>query len=254
MKNGDVYRMWYGANHSNVTLSYAESQNGIEWTKTMDEDKYLYNPNLKKVEWNFEKKDIHNWELCNIEDGSYDGNEEEIECDLSNELNGEGSYTIYLRYSDSNDMYIPVNQYEEITFYYDITPPDPTKYNGYESGINVSEGQLIKTNPYRIKLSSVDNLSGVDYVEFYIDDILICTVNEVSEEGLYECDWDTSKYHSDVKVLMYDRAGNVSELLVNNAIVDLRILYDTGIWPIWICFMISSICLLVRGFQDRKLI
>jgi hypothetical protein len=69
--------------------------------------------------------------------------------------------------------------------------------------INIDEGQTITTNPYIIKAlpSSAD---GISKVEFYIDDTLICATTTADADGVYSCPWDTSKYHSDVKVYAYD--------------------------------------------------
>ena len=75
--------------------------------------------------------------------------------------------------------------------------------------LNVVDGQLIAENPYVITYKPVKD--GVTKVEFYIDDILICSVTEPDADGVYSCAWDTSKYHSILTVYTYD-AKNVKTL------------------------------------------
>ncbi|MEI6266469.1 MAG: choice-of-anchor tandem repeat GloVer-containing protein [bacterium] len=86
--------------------------------------------------------------------------------------------------------------------------------------INITDGQTITTNPYTLKVKPTD-ADGIQKVEFYIDNILICTDTTADVDGVYSCDWDTSKYHSDVKVLAYDTNGNVSTALTRSATVRL---------------------------------
>lgn len=147
------------------------------------------------------------WQQCN---GSFDSLTEEFSCDLSATITSDGIYTVYLRAIDSRTN----TTEEEITFIYDTTPPTKEEFNSYTSGINVYTGQVVTTNPYIIKVKAVDSLSGVEKVEFFIDENLVCTDTEVNSEGLYECAWDTLKYQTDIRVVMYDRAGNVAEFEV----------------------------------------
>ena len=91
---------------------------------------------------------------------------------------------------------------------------------GLSSVINITEGQLITTNPYTIKVKPTD-VDGIQKVEFYIDNVLICTDTTADSDGVYSCDWDTSKYHSDIKVLAYDTNGNVSTALTRSTTVRL---------------------------------
>ena len=65
--------------------------------------------------------------------------------------------------------------------------------------------QKVYGNPYVIKLKVVDNLLGVNRVEFYIDEQLVCISEEETDEGYYECSWDPGKYHSDIRIDMYDK-------------------------------------------------
>lgn len=101
---------------------------------------------------------------------------------------------------------------------------------GSSSVINVIEGQIITTNPYTIKVKPTD-ADGIKKVEFYIDNVLICTATTADSDGVYSCDWDTSKYHSDIKVLAYDTEGNVSTALTRSATVSLTGVPNTGLRP-----------------------
>lgn len=67
-----------------------------------------------------------------------------------------------------------------------------------------------------------DNLD-VSMVEFYVDDNLLCTKTETNDEGVYECSWDTSRYHSRVVVYAYDEVGNRSAALIRETEVDPRL-------------------------------
>jgi len=95
-----------------------------------------------------------------------------------------------------------------------------TNLPGATTVINITDGQTITTNPYIIKVKPTSG-SGIQKVEFYIDNILICTDTSADSEGVYSCDWDTSKYHSDIKVLAYDTGGNVSAALTRSTTVRL---------------------------------
>lgn len=98
----------------------------------------------------------------------------------------------------------------------------------------------------------VDNLSGVEKVEFYIDENLVCTVTEPNA-GLYECAWDTEKYQTDIRLVMYDRAGNVGELEVLGVEVDSE-LARTGGGIVWIVLLICvfPVVMLGRKIYDRR--
>lgn len=95
--------------------------------------------------------------------------------------------------------------------------------------INLTEGQTITTNPYIIKVKPNDD-NGIQRVEFYIDGTLICTATTPDAGGVYSCSWDTSKYHSDIRVIAYDNSGNPSIALTRSTVVDpsLYILPRTG--------------------------
>ena len=95
--------------------------------------------------------------------------------------------------------------------------------------VNIDAGQVITTNPYIIKVLP-DDPSGVTKVEFYIDDILICTDTTADADGYYTCSWDTSKYHSDVKIIAYDAFGNATTV-TRSTTVSLTGAPNTGLQP-----------------------
>ncbi|MEI6266470.1 MAG: fibronectin type III domain-containing protein [bacterium] len=124
-------------------------------------------------------------------------------------------------------LYVSDNQNNRIMVFALEDPPEPpatpptfVDLPGTSSAINVTEGQTITTNPYTIKVKPTDT-DGIKKVEFYIDNILICTDTTADSDGVYSCDWDTSKYHSDIKVLAYDTNDNVSTALTRSATVRL---------------------------------
>ena len=106
------------------------------------------------------------------------------------------------------------------TFTYpDTTVPTFSNLPNNNSPINIDNGQFITTNPFIIKVKPTDNV-GISNVKFYVDDNLICTATAVDANGVYSCAWDTSKYHSVVKVVAYDTSNNPTELLSRTTLVD----------------------------------
>lgn len=93
--------------------------------------------------------------------------------------------------------------------------------------ININEGQTITTNPYTIYVKPTDG-AGITKVDFYIDNVLICTDTTADVNGYYSCEWDTSKYHSDVKIIAYDALGN-SSTLTRSTTVSLTGVPNTGL-------------------------
>jgi hypothetical protein len=112
----------------------------------------------------------------------------------------------------------------------DTTPPTFSGLPNATAVINVTEGQLITTNPYVIQVHPTDE-NGISKVEFYIDDILICTATTPDSNGVYSCSWDTSKYHSQIKVYAYDTNDNQSVVLQRNTTVSLTATPNTGLQP-----------------------
>lgn len=197
--------------------------------------------NITSIEYQFENEE---WEACGAKDGVYDSLSEGFECDLSSHINHDGEYRVKIRATDSMTN---TSKSDEIRFIYDTTPPESLKYNGYDSGINLYTGLNVTTNPYKIDLNAKDNLSGVSKVEFFIDGDLVCTDEEVNDEGLYECDWDTEKYHIDILVRMYDMAGNVGEFEVLGVNVRLE---DTGINLMMIPFILATF-VIIANYECR---
>ena len=102
----------------------------------------------------------------------------------------------------------------------DTTPPIFGTLPDSEEVINITNGQVITTNPYVIQVKPTD-INGISSVKFFVDDILICTETEADEDGVYSCAWDTGLYHSDITVYAYDTDLNESEVLGRTATVDL---------------------------------
>jgi len=96
--------------------------------------------------------------------------------------------------------------------------------------INLSEGQTITTNPYIIslKLKDLSDTTKVSKVEFYIDNTLISTSTLPDVSGTYQAVWDTSKYHSVVKVILYNTDGT-TETVTRNTTVNLSQNYQSPI-------------------------
>lgn len=80
--------------------------------------------------------------------------------------------------------------------------------------INIIDEQTITTNPYIITVK-VNDPNKVEKVDFYIDNILIGTSTLPDMEGVFECTWDTSKYHSTVKIVVTDIYGRPQEYTRN---------------------------------------
>jgi hypothetical protein len=102
--------------------------------------------------------------------------------------------------------------------------------SGDTRSVNIDAGQVITTNPYIIKVLP-DDPSGVTKVEFYIDNVLICTDDTADADGYYTCSWDTSKYHSDVKIIAYDAFGNTTALTRSTTVL-LTGVPNTGLQPV----------------------
>jgi len=94
-----------------------------------------------------------------------------------------------------------------------------------DTNINIAEDQTITTNPFMIRVKPTDKY-GIAKVEFEVDDNLICTDTEADADGVYECAWDTSKYHSAISVTAYDDSGNTT-IIERNTTVDPS-LYSTS--------------------------
>ncbi len=120
-------------------------------------------------------------------------------------------------------------QYFVLGYRADEDPSLPTfsDFTGGTGGINITEGQTITTNPFIIKVKPTSD-EGIEKTEFYVDDHLLCTETEADSEGIYSCSWDTSKYHSIVKVIAYDTLDNTAEI-IRNTTVDPSLYTETTI-------------------------
>jgi predicted outer membrane repeat protein len=89
---------------------------------------------------------------------------------------------------------------------------------GMTAPINIVEGQTIDINPFTIKVMPTSG-HGIEKVEFYIDGVLIGTSTTPDAAGVYSCLWDTSLYHSLVRVVAYDNDGSQIELTRNTTVI-----------------------------------
>lgn len=125
----------------------------------------------------------------------------------------------------------PILDWQEDPIIPDTTAPTFANLPGTSTPINITEGQYITTNPFVIKVKPTDG-GGISKVEFSVDNNLLCTDTAADNNGVYDCSWDTSKYHSQVKVVAYDVSNNASVALIRNAVVDptlyLTVLPKTG--------------------------
>ena len=120
--------------------------------------------------------------------------------------------------------------YPTLRTFMDTTSPTFQILGGGETRIvNIDEGQVITTNPYQIKVLPTDP-DGIAKVEFYIDDILICTDYDADTSGNYTCVWNTSQYHSEVKIIAYDENDN-GTTITRSTTVSLVDAPKTGLQP-----------------------
>jgi len=108
------YKMWYTGSNSNHFLSYASSNDGINWNKRISEFSSIYNKNIANVQWSFNNDIIGDWNECIPTDGLFDSNNEEFECSITQLPDGE--HTIYIRYIDEDNLFIPQQYYRMYTF------------------------------------------------------------------------------------------------------------------------------------------
>ena len=92
-----------------------------------------------------------------------------------------------------------------------VTPPS------FVSSFNLTDNQVITTNPYMLSVK-VKDPSKVSKVEYYIDNILIGTATLPDVNGVYDWPWDTSKYHSTVKIVVYGTDGTTEEVIRNTTV------------------------------------
>ncbi len=98
-----------------------------------------------------------------------------------------------------------------------IAGPAFVNLPGSSTPINITEGQVITSNPYIIQVLPTDTL-GILRVEFYVDGVLIGTSTTPDANGVYSWPWDTSLYHSLVKVVAYNNVGLSIEITRNTTV------------------------------------
>ena len=109
----------------------------------------------------------------------------------------------------------------------DSTPPTFEPLPDNSEVINLENGQEITTNPYTIEVKPTD-AGGVNRVEFYSGENLLCTDTTADENGVYSCDWDTEEYQEDITVYAYDENSNRGEILGISTVIELMVLPRTG--------------------------
>ncbi|HOR57850.1 MAG TPA: Ig-like domain-containing protein, partial [bacterium] len=97
---------------------------------------------------------------------------------------------------------------------------------GLDKPINIEDGDVITVPLFTIKVKPYSEV-GISKVEFYVDDNLLCTSHTSDKDGVYSCKWDTTKYHSTVKVITYNAHGGTATL-TRTASVSLTVLPKTG--------------------------
>lgn len=153
------------------------------------------------------------WSSCASADGVFDEVVEAFTCAIATSLS-DGAHVIYVRAKDSGGRRTISGSEAQDNFVVDTTSPVFANLPGENVVINLAQNQDISQNPFliRVRPDDTENGSGVSFVEFYVDDVLICTDTEANADDVYECSWDTLKYHSTVRVVAYDKAGHTSEL------------------------------------------
>lgn len=125
-----------------------------------------------------------------------------------------GNSVLYLDHWDQPDP--GSEDYYDGVYYVKVSPTFDT-VPGLTNPINIDEGQTIWQNPYIIKVFPTGGTEIVR-VEFYIDGVLIGTIYAPNADGVWECPWDTSLYHSLVRVVAYDAAGDSVEITRNTTV------------------------------------
>lgn len=155
---------------------------------------------------------------------------------------------------------------ETADLYKQYTSPAPSTTVGSEvqgdttaptiNSINLVENQIVH-GVYSIQADVVDSESGVNRVEFYIDDVL----KQTASSSPYYYDWDTTQYHSPhvVKIMAYDNAGNSTELTYHVTVMN-ELPYTGGrnyllfiVGTIILVFLISIAVFSKNTFIDDKI-
>lgn len=91
--------------------------------------------------------------------------------------------------------------------------PNPEFANlpGFTTPINITDGQVVTTPTYTIEVKPTSP-NEIEKVEFYIDNVLIDTDYTADANGVYSAIWDTTVYHSNIRVVAYDPFDRSTEL------------------------------------------
>jgi hypothetical protein len=120
----------------------------------------------------------------------------------------EGNNTLYYHAIDNaGNASTPASQVVKVN----TTPPSFSNLPGGNQPINLTDGQVITDAIYLIQVAPGDPI-GIERVEFSVDDNLICNLSTPNTNGVYACPWNTSQYHSTIKVTAYDLSGLTSTL------------------------------------------
>ncbi len=93
--------------------------------------------------------------------------------------------------------------------------------------VNLQENQMINTPEYDLQIKPYSK-AGIEKVEFFVDNNLLCTDTSPDSNGIYSCIWDTTKYHSVVKIVAYDKNGHQNVISRNVQVLSLKILPIVG--------------------------
>ena len=101
------------------------------------------------------------------------------------------------------------------------TPPPASSNNfttlpGDTRPVNLDEGGVISDPVYTLEVKPSGK--GILKVEFFVDDNLVCTDTSADAKGVYACDWDTTKYHSNVRIVTSYLNGSKITLTRNVAV------------------------------------
>lgn len=199
-----------------------------------------------------------------LSDEGFDDMSDDVSCSgggttshscVSADLGSDGSKVVYIACSvEEGNSHSSVDNIE-LSYILDTAFPEFGTLPGETSVINLLEGQEIATEEYDIRVRPSDSVggSGIDRVEFYVDGTLLCTETEDDGDGVYECVWDTTQYHSSsVRVVVYDGAGHTAEL-TRDVVVNLAgQLEETGN-AVWLPMMFGALTIGISGCGLRKL-
>lgn len=112
-----------------------------------------------------------------------------------------GSQTVTVIAGEDKTAVDFLNRHDLPPFF--VVPP------GGSDVINMSDGEVITANPFIIKVMPEDDF-GVVRVEFYVDGVLIGVATAPDANGYWTCAWDTSQYHSSIRIVAYDKNGQTA--------------------------------------------